>query len=594
MSAITTTATINVPAGKIYTIKAVGECYVDLVSGQLGAGYTAVRLVNKSQDFGPYGADSVLAVRVVSGTATYGEKGGAQTAAVGAPLTLTLNESQGVTLVGATGATGASGTIQRYNSAGVLIETRAIAAGALQSIGAYPGGQTVVLTPTAGSIDAVVADASLITPSQRPKSDVLSACLSGFLDVPIPVVTDPYSLMVQTVLEAPYDAMRIGILNADNNAVAGVKVAIGSGTTLGAANGTLGLSAAGQPIGGAAFLPATFDGAATGTLAASPAIATDSNGTNYGGSECSVTWTDWMLNISPDRADGTSGLPTANIIITWPAGVKRSRLLMDGTTSQGWDNEAAVANRPFRVMAAATKDAVANSAWMLTSNGGCARTYTDFPPIIIQYTLRNGYGETLVIYGDSIREGAAANVQKFGYHREFQAMVSTSKEPVSICNLAVSASGMQAMEKRIASTIASFQRASVDIPSCTPNSLSTPQTAGNIATIRKSFASMRRMLNRDGLMVFTDTCLPSNSSVSPGQAGPKNYGASDMLYRVPYNTNIRNSGFRVTDYDALYPWAVDPSGQYCMPAALTPDGIHPGTALYKMMAAARAATWRGN
>ena len=562
------------PANAIVTLDAGTE------AGLIAAQQATATLTGGAVFYAPVAVSQSPQTLVGGGKASL--KGGEQT-------TIPLPEGQALTITGAAGTVGVASLL---NSA----LTWAIGAGALAQIGPYAGTQRVLITCSAGSIEATVGSAVLGVKSttQRPKSNVLSFSLAGFLDAPVAVVTNPYSLMVQTVLEAPFDTMRIGILNADNSAVAGVKVSVGAGSTLGAGNGTLGLTAAGQPTGGVNFLPATFGGAASGTLAAAAAASTGATGANIGGSDCSITWTDWVLNGSVDRVDGTSGLPCVNVIVTWPAGVNRTRILMDGTSSTGWDNESSVGNRPFRVMAAATKDAVGNPAWMLVSNAQAARTYTDFPPIVVQYTLRNGYGETLLVYGDSIREGAGATVQKYGYPREFQAMISTAKNPVSICNLAVAGSNMVMWEKRVAATLSSFTQVSVDIPSLTPNSLSAPQTSADMIAVRKSFANLRQAVDKVGLMHFTDTCLPTNSSVSPGQVGPKNYGASDITYRAAYNAALRNSGYRVSDFDGVAAWAIDSSGQYCLPAAYTDDGIHPNSVLYKLMAGVRLAAWMAN
>lgn len=435
----------------------------------------------------------------------------------------------------------------------------------------------------------------VVDASGHQKSNVLSFCMGGYLGAPVAVVANPYSFMFQTVLEADFDTVRFGILNADNAAVAGVKAAVGAGDTLNDTGSIkLGLNTSGQPNNGRAnFLTMTFAGAGTGTLTASALDSTGATGANIGGCTCSVTWTDWMNCASVSRADGTSRLPVINGIITWPAGVNMTQMVMDGGT--GWDTEGDLSNapylRPYRVMAASTKDAVANPAWMLVSNGGCAREYTAYPPVIVQYTLRNGVGKTLVVFGDSIAEGSGATVAKCGWHREWQKSVSTPTAPVSICNLAVAGSSMQSTAalggwySRINALISSFGRVNVYVPSGTPNNLSAPQTAADITAMLPYFGKLRQLVDSETITLFTGTIIPTNYAV-------KAYGGSDITYRVAWNTRMVSSTFNVADFDAeISSDAVDVNGQFWLPAANTADGIHPSTVGYQLMAPAFHTAW---
>ncbi len=242
-------------------------------------------------------------------------------------------------------------------------------------------------------------------------------------------------------------------------------------------------------------------------------------------------------------------------------------------------------------MVASTRDAVANPAWMLVSNGNCAREYTAYPPVVIQYTLRNGVGKTLVVYGDSIQEGSGATVTKCGWPREWQKGVSTPSAPVSICNLAVAGSAMQASASlggwysRISATISSFSQVNVFVPAATPNNLSAPQVVADITLIRGYFAKLRQLVDSGSITMFTSTVIPTNYSV-------KAYGASDLTYRLPYNAKIVGSGFNVANFDAaITSPAVDVNGQFWLPAANTADGVHPSTVGYKLMAVAFNTSW---
>jgi lysophospholipase L1-like esterase len=417
--------------------------------------------------------------------------------------------------------------------------------------------------------------------SRRPTCSQLTECVGGFLGIPVAVTTNPYSVMQQSVLPADFDAVQIGILNASNTSVAGIKVAVAAGTTLGPANGTLGLNASGFPFGTTAVTSATFGGNATGTIPAAAATSTGATGANIGGSDCGIVWTDWITCPSQPRADGNSLLPTINVFLTYPAGVQRSFLEMDGTTSVLLENEgdaqSAPFNRPVRVMVAAASDAIANPAFMLASNGFCARNYTQFPPILIRFLLRNGEGETLVVYGDSIAEGSGASHAKIGWPRRFQAKVSTMDSPVAVCNLAVSGSNMNNFDKRIKATLPSFARASVYCPSLSPNSLSAPINQASITLCRGSFASILSNFDKPAITFFTSTCLPTNYSVKP-------YGTSDITYRVPWNHEKRLGNFKLADFASVIAGPIDGNGQYTMQPALTADGIHPNNSGYEAMA----------
>lgn len=417
--------------------------------------------------------------------------------------------------------------------------------------------------------------------SKRKQSNVMSKCLGSFLGIPVATGGTPYSVMAQTVMETHWDSMRVGIFNADNNAVAGVKVAIGSGTTLGGAAGTLGLDVTGQPINGNGFLQATFTGAATGTLTTSPAVSTGAGAGNIGGANCSITYTDWMAIPSVDRVDGTSGLPVTQIILTYPAGVNRTFMQMDavtvGSNSINWTNEGsanvAPYNRPYRVMVAAANDAVANAAFMLIANGACARTNTDFPPIIIEAVTRTGLCETIVLYADSIGAGTGAGTQYCGWLNEFQRMESTLQNPISICNLAVAGTALSDWINRITTTVGFFKNVNVVVPSLSPNGLNVPINSATIILNRKYSSVIKTLIQDASRLFITCTVLATNFAV-------KAYGNTDVL-RVNWNNEKLAGSIPCFDPDAVTRTAtVDTNGQYGLQPALTFDGIHLNTPGY--------------
>lgn len=412
-------------------------------------------------------------------------------------------------------------------------------------------------------------------------SNVLSWCLGGFLDVPADVVANPYSQMLQTVLECDFDSVRIGVLNAAASAVAGVKVAVSASSTLGSNTGSMGLDPATGQAYGSLF---TFV-AQTLTLTAAPADSTGGTGVNIGGSNCSVTWTPWLSNApSVPRADGTSELPAINVIVTWPVGGKRTFIagsVLQAATNLG--DEVLALNRPVRSMIASAKDASVNPAWMIASNGGCVRSTTEYAPIIIQYVPRNGKGRTLVVYGDSIHGGSGSSTMYQGWAREWQDSVSNKSNPISICQLAVAGSGQAGWTDRISATLGSMGKCVAFVPSLSPNNLSSPITASNIKVARYKWADQRRLVDAQNARLITSTVIPSNYSV-------KQYGTSDVTYRVAWNNELLTTYFEVVDFDFVASSeTVDVNGQYSMVSSA--DGIHPDTPLYKLMAGAFGLVW---
>ncbi len=253
--------------------------------------------------------------------------------AVTGTYTITVTRGTGIGTALATAATGGSYGAYAYDSVVRIVASSAseidfdvavTPSVATDTVANYSFDSTGAVTGLVGPVGVVVGAISA-----QKRSNVMSFSLGGFLGAPVAVVTNPYSVMLQTVLEAEYDTVRVGIFNADTASVAGVKVAIGAGDTLTDTGSVkLGLNTSGQPNNSlsSGFVNATFGGAATGTLTASALASTGASGANIGGCTCAITWTDWMSVPSIARADGSSGLPVINAIVTWPATVNRTQM----------------------------------------------------------------------------------------------------------------------------------------------------------------------------------------------------------------------------------------------------------------------------
>ena len=287
---------------------------------------------------------------------------------VGTPATLRPSEQAPVLLpegqvLNVSSIAGTVGRVLRLDPAGgaTVLQSWAVGAFALAPIGPYAGQQRFLMTCSAGSVVASAANAVLAArpPSQLQESNFLyEGGPGGYFAAPVAVGANPYSELMQFTLPTDCDSAQVTLFNADSSPVTGVKVSIGYGSTLGAANGTMGLAANGLPIGGA-FTKCTQNGIATGALSAAGSVSTGPSGVNIGGSDCGFETFDLTFCPTVSRVDGNDrDKPVGYIIVTWPPGSKRTFLELDGSSSVGWQNEGSQSGRiapyghPHRVTAA--------------------------------------------------------------------------------------------------------------------------------------------------------------------------------------------------------------------------------------------------
>lgn len=515
-------------------------------------------------------------------------------AAEQAPITLPEGQALNVR-----GVVGTVGKVYRLDPSGgsASLQSWVIGAFSLSPIGPFVGQQRFLIVCSLGSVSV---GASTARPQSRLReSNFLYDIVSGYLAAPVTVGANWYSELMQFPLPGDCDAMQITLLNADGSPVTGVKVSVGYGSTLGPANGTLGLAATGLPIGGS-FTKCTQNGNATGTLSAASAISTGPSGANIGGSACGYGTFDLTYCPTVPRVDGNDlDKPIAYISISWPPGSKRTFLEMDGTTSVGWQNEGSQSariapfGRPRRVMTAPNHDAQDNPAVYLPSNGLAARTHTQYPAAIIALSLRGGVGKTLVVFGDSLRAGTSADIQYCGMAAELQALISTPSSPMTVANLAVPGSDMSKFLLRVQSLASIFSQANVLVPSATVNALGSPIAQSDLNLMRRSFAGMRKLLDRPGILMLTDTCPATGTAW-------KQYGSSDSL-RVASNEYYMASGFPCLPFaEALAgPMVTVLTGpqagqtQQSMAPKYTIDEIHPISPGYRAAAELAYPVWIG-
>lgn len=505
----------------------------------------------------------------------------------GTPQTITLPEGQ---VLNVSGSAGTAGVVYRLNQAlgGTnSLQSWPVKLGILAAIGPYAGQQRFLVTCAAGEVTANVAAAR--PPSQRQRSSIGTELIGGYLAPPVVVGATPYNELMQFTLPTDCDAMAVTLLNADAAEVAGVKVSVGFGSTLGAANGTLGLAASGLPIGGA-LTKCTQNGNATGTLSAASEVSTGPGGSNIGGSACGYGTFDMTYCPTVPRVDGNDlDKPVGYISITWPPGSKRTFIEMNGTTSLSWQNEGSQPARiapyghPRRVMTSAGGDAQNNPAFYLASNGA-TRSHTQFPAAMIHFSMRSGEVETWLLPGDSLAAGSGATPQYCCLLDEIRALVSTPKNPMCVVNLAVPGSDMTKILQRVLSVIDVFAGVNALVASATVNSLGSPITQTSLNLIRRDYAGIRKLLDRQRIFNITATCPATGTTW-------KQYGYSDSL-RLANNDFYLTSGIPCLPLaeSIVGPTVTVPTGpqagqpQQSIAPRYTIDEIHPITPGYQKQA----------
>jgi len=537
------TASLVLAPGDSYTVSAVGGSTT--VKGIYGAPSTTTTLASTNQVFGPYGVPAKLDVTCVSGTADYGLEGYEGVPIYGKPNSVT--------------------------------------------------GKLEILDPETG------LPMSLGGSSRLPKTGVLKKALHGFIPVAVPVVTNPYSMMGVCALEAHFDSVRIGVINAAGASVAGVNVMVCAGSTLGAGVDALPASmglydtASGgddSPIGRVK----TWNKHLGMTLDAAVVASGTTGGVDLGGPQASVTWSNSLTCPSVDRADGGI-LPLLYYGISYPAGVSRTYLEMDTTPSTGvaqgatldqqGDATTAPYGRVHRCMIQNAKDWVTTQGWTTLANAGKLRDHRQFPPVIIEYTLRGGaIGRQLVVFDDS-----TGHINQFGcagmaWPQEFQVIASTMAAPVEVANFSIASSVMDMWLAKMNIMVPHFPNSVIMVKNWSPNNALTPMTSVNLGDARGVSGKMAVVVaNQPTSVLVRKTMDPVNFAV-------KSYGASDS-FRVAHNNFLRASGMPYLDSDAAMSTpTVDVNGQYTLKSGFDDSGgIHYSPTGHKAIAAALAVTW---
>jgi len=362
-----------------------------------------------------------------------------------------------------------------------------------------------------------------------------------------------HTTRIETVLESHTDWIQIGVLNGLAVDLTGVKCCVAPATTLGADN-----SAASVTPTGGAWVNATIGGAASGNVLAG----TDLNAAK-------VTWFDPMNISTLDRVDGGT-LPVIMVSVEIPA-ANANRPAFNYTTTNGWEGEAATANRPYRCRVQAGLFATAAAAASFT-----ATAFTgDCLPIIIRYIPRNADGLCVMVTGDSVHEGAGATPVNRGFAHIAKDAVSSMSRPIEICNMAISGATSNQYAQRTDAVINSIEPDVLIVSGQTPNNVTAPNiAAANVWAANRDIGRMRAAAHTTGALAMITTGAPWLAVTPDPVTLSKDFNAAAMIVWNDFRTKLSASGMSIVDTETPLIGSYDADGQPIFLIGTTADGLH--------------------
>lgn len=374
------------------------------------------------------------------------------------------------------------------------------------------------------------------------------------------------------VLATHFDAVRIAIPNMHTSTVAGVKVAFGVSTSLGAyssapttnsGTGTTSASPAPTETVSSAlgvWRQALFNGATSATLP----VAVDAANIYP-----SWTWTDWTQIASVDRTDGGT-LPVLDLRIFIPVAAGSITTGWTGGTNQAWSiwgrDDLITGGRVCRVWNQDV-DGIATPASFTTTT-----TYGVMIPIMLQYMSRST-GATILVLADSIGEASTGGTYTNNSF-VWQAALGHNS-PVEVCNYGFAGGSSIQVTQRVQPMIDQIQPTHILGVASSTNNFGTTlgarvsgETGGTIGVLA---AMAKRVDAQLGLYEFLAV---TNAA--------KAYAATDS-FRVAGNTLAETRagqiGARWVDLGAIWDGSAHASGQIEPSASLVnADGVHPNDA----------------
>lgn len=385
------------------------------------------------------------------------------------------------------------------------------------------------------------------------------------------------------VLANHFDAVRIAIPNMSTGSVAGVKVAFGTSTALGAysavpagnsSSGTTSAAPTPTEVVSSAlnnFRLALFAGQASGTL---PAAIDAAN------SYPSWTWTDWTQVASVNRTDGGAGsILDLRIFIPVAAGSITSAYT--GGTNDSWAiwgrEDLITGGRVMRVWNQDV-DGVSSPA-SFTS----ATTRPNFVPCIVQYMSRTT-GQTLLVIGDSIAEASIGGTYT-GNSSAWRA-AKACKTPTEVVHMTLPGGTSIQTTNRALPLLDELEVTHILSNTASVNNFGTTLGARVSGESGGTIGMLTNAARRNGARLGMYGFLPVANAA-------KGYGATDS-HRVTANALARaraeQLGVTWLDLVGLFSGSTHASGQIEPNAAIAnADGIHPNDAGYTAFIAPIAA-----
>lgn len=377
-----------------------------------------------------------------------------------------------------------------------------------------------------------------------------------FMDTGNPAFASVYTQHLQMTLEAPFVAVQIGVVNGyTTGGSQTVKVAVSTMAAAGDPTTTAVLNNSGTWVnagnGGASLVvpAATVQGVAPG-----------------------IAWGDVVPLASLDRSDGGT-FPLLCVRVENANGNNLTGVVGAANASTPFEVEN-YASAPYGRLYRARNQGVAG----VTTPNLMTTTVADQSygaPVIIRYWLKNGVGQTITVFGDSIDCGyGQTSKNSWTWIREAAHQMSTKSDPVEVCCLASSGATMAAILQRVGALASSCQGTIAMVPLNSPNSVASGTiTQATLSAAAAQYVQIYSTLAAQRVPVITRTMLATTTAA-------KGWGVSDAL-RVAENA-ARYAGSRpgaaVLDIASLAARGADATGQLQLSPAES-DGLHPAIGL---------------
>lgn len=464
--------------------------------------------------------------------------------------------------------------------AGALIAGRRITTEL--SIGPFDAGDVMQLTAQRGAVDYTISTYN-DTGIDTAESAALQALVSGarnlggnspYLTKRKATILESWAGKIKSVangadyctrvfrtLECHTDRLRVGIVNCVAADLVNVRVSVGTSDTMPADLVTL----HGSTTTSGAILS---NGGLANSAAFTALAGVDVN-------KPKITWSEWFNTRTVDRADGGT-LPAVRITIEIPTAGNANRPAYDtSTTRAGWESQGSATVAPYGRCYKARNGA---GLGVTTPSAGSSAVFSDETiPFVLEYVPRGGVVPvSLVIYGDSISEGAGATIVGHGWADEARAVASTPTAPMGVCSMAMASATQSNYADRVESVAADLDAALAILAMFTPNGITAPNftESSTAPTQRQANHRARVALASAGTAVIGFSGIPMEPAL-------KDLDASSAAVLTTFIGQVRNGNMPMIDAWGAMVGTADADGQFsCLPGSLA-DGTHPNSDSYK-------------